>query len=1706
MKEAATNTSLFLLTQLPCPNVVYTFILLGLYYGLLTTFPVGPSQILFLRSFLLGGNLSGFVSLSGLLLAQLITILSIYWSPIYLLVSRPHALTLASIPYTVFFCLLLKDFPNYHIFRPTLSLRDLRLTRLFLLTFLFQILNPIMWPNPVLIRLIYLNLFRYSTNKTFLIASFIGWLLGQVTFSYLSRLLLSRVEKDSPVLYLLAKRSIYLTFSIVFISQGVTCLGRAPISFWTKKFLNEADDVEMNFWDIGEYPDLFWWVFKPWPTSFFDPARTNRSNRFVKNNRFDNNNSFYRARTSTYFFGESLTDGKKRLSFVALPSLSIFERWVYRSMTKSFRSTRIHLQQQDWVSKKLLRTDNLQKDLMIRLKQLDTRSMFSKMMIKRIRLTSKRKRRIPRSYDPLVSKYRIRIPVPQTFLSVNELSMFTWEWPEFQSNRKLINKKVEGSGLINTFRDWIYAKKRKSRQVNDNPLPWEPLPSRSQRIFQFLFKKRVSYDYEIQNILEKIRSSSPTNVTWEEILNLEYDDQILFLIYLQNGCYYQFGWTFPTTAFSLTNLKRLSKLKNKIRRLQKAEDLTMGLARTIALYFANEIDIPGVDGDFRHRKLRNMGGTPAKMTTNSVLGAVRFVKRYARVSDFRRRLFKGSMRSRRRKTLLWKPFQDKIRSPFFLRSLEKSIVSIEPRSKANIKERFNDIKKHADFGSEKQLLNNIPITLPQERVLMNELKLIRSAVAARSDIGSIHNGRGYLLIFQSKFRKFIKIPVLIVLKSLGRIFFRQSSEWKKDWSNWRKEVHINCTFDGEEFSQDELPPRWLREGIQIKIIYPFHLKPWHKDKNRKQNNLLQKCLIKINLKNKKKSKPRKPKFTYLTVLGYQTDLPFGTLQKETSFWKPVRRKLIRICKKSLSRRFKHVFPILDSWFNWEKVSNANPSTSNQIHNISKIRQNKETPFDYDSTQKNWMISPTPAGKCLNNNNLGQAIDKALEDSRSIAIGGEMHSVNLIEKEIVSSYRLEKVIRKLGRDDFVTGSAAFPYKVTETNELDLNITLPNLVPDNPMLTDVNIIYLQKPDSNQPVEIKEALLSLYFFCHGFFERFILIIIDIYHIIDKISNYYLNEFLAFYIQLQRTLHDINYKKNLLGINLLLQLQKPSQASLYAELWDSGLMGDLNLDMVISNDKSIDRYKIKNQCDNACNNANSTSNCHQPKAYVKDNFVHSNTGIEIANCRSSLTKNNYEKTKKTTNQFMSRNVITCVERWGFLDRFKNFSENNWNEWLNYLQRYKLSLSMWYSISPQKWKVHLSKLRSTRNTSKSQSFPGQSYNYSLYRTKGFFKHRINNFIRLRKSRNMLQALSDFVQNGDIINSSVQQAVIEQKFHRKIQLQISSKGRRRRNKRFFNFQNPDVKGAYKLQFNLISWLDLNVTRTKIFFFKKETKDLLLKDNDQYDLVFDISSKYQKVVNELYEIMLDEREEADFIFRWKWKFELEFEKINNLIALVKTLAEEHDLITLCLNTEVDSDLLNFYFSTFETTDKLNLFYTLSIVSSHRLSLIYDDQDLLFKILQPNLRLHPISKIRMIKRLNKKVYNTKYISNISNLLNNLKHKKYCIYTIDDLLLPRRRWEFRFLRCLLLWDNPDIGFSPSPNIFLKTEQTCTYKKSYLHYVPGPIGIQKIKRFLWPSSRLEEVACISRFCLGITNGNQFAALRIRMYPPDWSWKELLQ
>ena len=150
-------------------------ILFGLYYGFIATLPFGPSKIYSMRSFFLGETLYGIIAISGSITGQLIVFLSMYYSPIYAALWKPHAITLLFIPYT--FCRVFRSLEkpsSPESTHPMNSIKNPKILSLFMGGLILQLLNPILLANPVLTRLVNLFLFRYSDNISFMISSFCG--------------------------------------------------------------------------------------------------------------------------------------------------------------------------------------------------------------------------------------------------------------------------------------------------------------------------------------------------------------------------------------------------------------------------------------------------------------------------------------------------------------------------------------------------------------------------------------------------------------------------------------------------------------------------------------------------------------------------------------------------------------------------------------------------------------------------------------------------------------------------------------------------------------------------------------------------------------------------------------------------------------------------------------------------------------------------------------------------------------------------------------------------------------------------------------------------------------------------------------------------------------------------------------------------------------------------------------------------------------------------------------------------------------------------------------------------------------------------------------------------------------------------------------------------------------------------------------------
>ena len=249
--------------------------------------------------------------------------------------------------------------------------------------------------------------------------------------------------------------------------------------------------------------------------------------------------------------------------------------------------------------------------------------------------------------------------------------------------------------------------------------------------------------------------------------------------------------------------------------------------------------------------------------------------RYAHQPDFKHGLIKGSMRTQRRKIVIEKLFQANAHSPLFFDRIKKQkLFSFAiPRPV-----QLNRIFRNWSAGKGFRILESTDEQTKREEKPKRESKKKNDRVKEkkRLEIGEAWDTfeitqmlRGCILIAQSSLRKNLILPSLIIGKNLGRMLLLQIPEWSEDFEEWNREKHIRCTYTGNPLSETEFPENWLTQGIQIKIVYPFHLKPWHT------------------------SKPltSRDDVCFLTIFGRETELPFGSPRKTPSFFEPILKEL-----------------------------------------------------------------------------------------------------------------------------------------------------------------------------------------------------------------------------------------------------------------------------------------------------------------------------------------------------------------------------------------------------------------------------------------------------------------------------------------------------------------------------------------------------------------------------------------------------------------------------------------------------------------------------------------------------------------------------------------------------------------------------------------------------------------------------------------------
>nr|QYK18628.1 hypothetical protein Ycf1 [Octomeria grandiflora] len=981
-----------------CMKIINSVVVVGLYYGFMTTFSIGPSYLFLLRARVMEEGTEKEVSATtGFIAGQLMMFISIYYAPLHLALGRPHTITFLVLPYLLFhfFWNNQKNFFDYGSTTRN-SMRNLSIQCVFLNNLIFQLFNHFILPSSTLARLVNIYMFRCNNKILFLTSSFVGWLIGHILFMKWVGLVLFWIRQNHSIRsnkYLVSelRNSMARIFSILLFITCVYYLGRMPSPIVTKKLketseteegeeikeesdvettyemketqqeqegsteenpslcseekedldkIDETEEIRMNGkektkdefhfqeeryqdspvyedsdlenhqenWELGRLKEEKKKrmnkkiIEKTFVTFLFDYKRWNRPLRYIKNDKLEN---ALRNEMSQFFFFPCTNDGKQIISFTYPPSLSTFSEMLERIISLYIIEK---LYDEDlynsWIYTNEKKKCNLNNELRSRIQIIEKneRSPSLDMLEKRIILCDdeKKKKCLPKAYDPF-----------------------------FNGPYRGTRKKLDSHAIINTYKDtdtedlveFFFLNKIHDLLLNDSvklhrqSTEEKGIDSESQeKYLQFVFDVITTHTKDKKTMKNKsigirIKEISKKVSRWSYKLNQNLGE----LGEEEEGNEEEF----EEESYGIHS-----------RRFQNVIIYDDNDENNKSLYSIQDIDLDNIPKNSKNDDQMDEGEE----------GELIFIH-YSEQSDFRRNLIKGSMRAQRRKTVIWGLFQFNVNSPLFFDRINKPFFF----SFFDINEMKNLFFRNW-MGREQESEFKISY-FENEDTKEEKEKEEKKYKNEQTEISEVWNNfiflqitRSLILVTQSFLRKYIILPFLIIAKNIFRMLLFQITEWDEDFKEWNREMHIKCTYNGVNLPEREFFQDWLinsiqmlRNGIQIKIKYPFCLKPWRKHKAQSHHRDLM------------KKKNKKQKFCFLTVWGMEAKLPFGPPRKRPFFFKPIYKELQKR-KKKVKNRFFQVLKSLKEIKSFRKedikIINLIMKKRENLNNKIELRQEK----------------------------------------------------------------------------------------------------------------------------------------------------------------------------------------------------------------------------------------------------------------------------------------------------------------------------------------------------------------------------------------------------------------------------------------------------------------------------------------------------------------------------------------------------------------------------------------------------------------------------------------------------------------------------------------------------------------------------------------------------------------------------------------------
>nr|YP_009738976.1 Ycf1 [Hedysarum taipeicum]QIC19301.1 Ycf1 [Hedysarum taipeicum]UFP91296.1 Ycf1 [Hedysarum taipeicum] len=934
-------------------KLMNSVVVAGLYFGFLMSLSGGPSNLFLIRARVMEkGREKKIAATTGFITGKLMMFISIYYAPLYVGLSRPHTITALILPY-LFFNFLDKNDKHYSLnsgymldsgYNNSNSIRKFSVYKVFFNHLVFQLLNPCFFSSSIFIRLVNIYLFRCNNKLLFLTSSSLGWLIGHIFCIKCIGLILVWLQQHNSIKSIKSRVTIrfdkyimlefrnyagqlFAVFSLIILFHY---LCRIPLPYCLTEKPPEIEEIEEDKMEEDEKEEdekeedeidsetektkqeqnesleedtIEEQMEKPLLTTFFDFQRWNRPLRYIKNDHFDN---FVRNENSQFFFHICQSDGKERISFTYPPNLSAFLKIMEKKMDL-FTRDKISYNElsNSWSSANLEKRKKLSNEFLKRAKVLDKEFSLPDVLENRIRLCNDEEKikYLPKIYDPFLNgRFRGRIEKSFSPSIQNET---------YATNSIFINK-IHGILLSSNSNSPEFEQKMDPFDIDRKSVLTE-IGFFFNLISKFSEKSVSSLNFDGLYLFpehEQVKIYSEEKKRKKEFLldaiRTDLNDQTIFNEenYIEIN---EIRKNVPRWSFNL-----ISDLEQLTDSLQNVPQIRSGDANRIVIFSTKpkKEELPKNKKEELPKNKKEELNTPNLENTDDNEDMIDKVEKskqaefallkYSREPDFARDLIRGSMRAQRRKTVTLKEFQSHPHSPLFLHKIQKYSFFFG--------DLFDDISQYLKEYFRKQGTDNSEFLAfekrrqedqKEEKKNDEDQRLIEIEEAWESILYGL-TLRSFVIITQSYLRKYIILPSLIIAKNIIRIVLFQDPEWSEDFRDWKKEVHIKCTYQGIPVSSKKFPQNWVTEGLQIRILSPFVLKPWRKSKKVQ--------FTEKTTRSTKKKSVKKKNLWILTACGTQIESYLDNyIPNPFSFLGPIFKKI----KKQWIRDFKNrFFPVI----------------------------------------------------------------------------------------------------------------------------------------------------------------------------------------------------------------------------------------------------------------------------------------------------------------------------------------------------------------------------------------------------------------------------------------------------------------------------------------------------------------------------------------------------------------------------------------------------------------------------------------------------------------------------------------------------------------------------------------------------------------------------------------------------------------------------